>query len=57
MKTLLDKGVAMPFNVNNVDVTVAANFLFGTVTCIGTGVCSAEYVDKDVQVGLVMVCT
>ena len=50
MKTLLAKGVAMPFNVNNVDITVAANFMYGLVTCIGTGVCPAALIDHDIQV-------
>lgn len=51
MVSLFDKGVNMPFNVNNVDITVSANFVFGMVTCMITGICE-EYVDADIQVSM-----
>jgi len=47
---MFDRGVAMPFGVNNVDVTVCANFLYGVTTCLGNGLCDQEWIDADVQV-------
>ncbi|XP_052270678.1 uncharacterized protein LOC127871618 isoform X2 [Dreissena polymorpha] len=49
VRVLFDKGVAMPFSVNNIDVTVCANFLYGMVTCIGNNVCPVDLIDPDVQ--------
>lgn len=46
---MFDKGVVMPFNVNNVDITVSANFVFGVVICTITGLCD-EHIDDDIQV-------
>ncbi|XP_052820625.1 uncharacterized protein LOC128246452 [Mya arenaria] len=49
VKTMLDRGVAMPFSVNNVDITVCANVLYGLTTCLGTGLCKGDWVDSDIQ--------
>lgn len=46
----MDRGVAMPFNVNNVDITVAANFMYGVVACVASQVCSLDLIDHDIQV-------
>ncbi|KAL5014190.1 hypothetical protein ScPMuIL_008460 [Solemya velum] len=45
----LDKGVAMPFNINNVDVTVSANTLYGITAGILSGVLKSELFDSDIQ--------
>ena len=45
-----DKGVAMPFFVNNVDVTVASNTLYGISAAVLAGLVNEEEFDSDVQV-------
>ena len=47
---LSGKGVAMPFFVNNVDVTVAANTLNGLTSALLTGLFTPADFDSDVQV-------
>lgn len=49
VKALFSKGVAMPFNVNNVDITVSANFIYGMIMCMSTDLCSPDDIDEDVQ--------
>lgn len=42
----------MPLNVNNVDVTVAANAVFGTTNAILNGLVKAEiFDDPEIRVG------
>ncbi|XP_067658558.1 uncharacterized protein [Haliotis asinina] len=40
-----DKGVMMPFNVNNIDVTVCANFIFGVTNGIINGLFQPSLLD------------
>lgn len=47
---LSDKGVAMPFFVNNVDVTVAANTVNGLTSALLSGLFKPTDFDSDVQV-------
>ena len=35
----------MPFNINNIDVTVAANSVFGTTSAILNGLVEADILD------------
>ncbi|XP_033764341.1 LOW QUALITY PROTEIN: uncharacterized protein LOC117345375 [Pecten maximus] len=50
IKTQYYKGVVTPGNVNNVDITVAANALFGITNSILTGLVTAEVLeDPDMQ--------
>ena len=45
------KGVAMPFGINNVDVTVAANFLYGVTSSVLSGLQPLHTLDDvDIQV-------
>ncbi|XP_041377659.1 uncharacterized protein LOC121390025 [Gigantopelta aegis] len=44
------KGVAMPFGINNVDVTVAANFMYGVTSSVLSGLQSLSILDdKQIQ--------
>ena len=46
------KGVSMPFNVNNVDITVAANFIY-TVTMVAVANVvedPVKLIDADIEV-------
>ncbi|XP_060587318.1 uncharacterized protein LOC132742840 [Ruditapes philippinarum] len=45
LKTWGERGVKMPLNANNIDVTVAANGVFGTTTSILNGVVDAKILD------------
>ncbi|XP_046558576.1 uncharacterized protein LOC124267646 [Haliotis rubra] len=45
VRTWYDKGVMMPFNVNNIDVTVCANFLFGVTNGIINGLFEPSILD------------
>lgn len=47
---LSDKGVAMPFFVNNVDVTVAANTVNGLTSALLSGLFKPTDFDSDIQV-------
>lgn len=47
---LSDKGVAMPFFVNNVDVTVAANTVNGLTSALLSGLFKPSDFDSDIQV-------
>lgn len=51
VKSLFAKGVAMPFNINNVDATVSANFLYGMImVATSTVILHPEnYIDADLQ--------
>lgn len=46
----LKKGVSMPFNINNIDVTVSANTIYGITSGILSGTLSPELFDQDIQV-------
>ncbi|XP_046380041.2 uncharacterized protein LOC124151566 [Haliotis rufescens] len=45
VRTWYDKGVMMPFNINNVDVTVCANFIYALTSGIITGVLQPSLLD------------
>ncbi|XP_067659236.1 uncharacterized protein [Haliotis asinina] len=45
VRTWYDKGVMMPFNVNNIDVTVCANFIFGVTNGIINGLFEPSLLD------------
>ena len=45
VRTWGPRGVDMPFNINNIDVTVAANGVFGTTSAILNGLVDAEILD------------
>lgn len=47
---LSDKGVAMPFFVNNVDVTVEANTVNGLTSALLSGLFKPTDFDSDIQV-------
>ena len=57
VRTQLSKGVAMPFNVNNVDVTVAANVVYGITMVALTNVTDdpVALIDTDVEVSYFVV--
>lgn len=42
------KGVAMPFEMNNVDVTVAANSVYGITSAVLSGLLPASILDDPV---------
>ena len=56
VRSQMPKGVAMPFNINNVDVTVSANVIYGITMVAVTNVTSdpATLIDADVEVNIVM---
>ncbi|XP_071111866.1 uncharacterized protein [Haliotis cracherodii] len=45
VRTWLQKGVMMPFNINNVDVTVSANFMYAVTAGIINGVLEPSLLD------------
>lgn len=45
VKTWGPRGVDMPFNINNIDVTVAANGVYGTTSAILNGLVDVEILD------------
>ena len=45
VKTWGPRGVDMPFNINNIDVTVAANGVYGTTSAILNGLIEAKILD------------
>ncbi|XP_012938109.1 uncharacterized protein LOC101859330 [Aplysia californica] len=45
VRTLFYKGVAMPFQVNNVDATVAANTVYGITSSVLSGLVSKQVLD------------
>lgn len=45
VRTWRNRGVDMPFNINNVDVTVAANAVFGTTAGVLNGLVDVEVLD------------
>ncbi|KAK3583466.1 hypothetical protein CHS0354_025598 [Potamilus streckersoni] len=51
VKSLFFKGVAMPFNINNVDITVCANVIFGITAGVLSNVIDKPdlYIDEDVK--------
>ena len=52
MRQEFEKGVAMPFNVNNVDITVASNTVFAITMVALTDVTEdpTSLIDADVEV-------
>lgn len=52
VRTQQTKGVAMPFNINNVDVTVASNAVFGITMVAVTNVSSdpLALIDAEIEV-------
>ena len=58
VRQVFDKGVAMPFNVNNVDVTVAANVIYGITVAAVTNMTEhpTSLIDADVEVCQPSVC-
>lgn len=48
-RVLYYKGVAMPFNLNNVDLTVSANVLYGLTSGLLSGLIEVELFDDDLQ--------
>ena len=44
------KGVSMPFTINNVDVTVSANVVFGITSSLLSGIVDKAIFDADLQV-------
>ena len=52
VRQVFDKGVALPFNVNNVDVTVAANVVYGITMATLTNITEQpkSLIDADVEV-------
>lgn len=52
------KGNVMPFNVNNVDVTVAANGIYGLTNGVLSGLLPSSVLeDLDIQVGFLKMIT
>ncbi|XP_035678144.1 uncharacterized protein LOC118416935 [Branchiostoma floridae] len=50
LRVMVDKGVLMPYNLNNVDVTVAANTLAGITEALLAGLVHPDkWFDQDVQ--------
>ncbi|XP_046380058.2 uncharacterized protein LOC124151576 [Haliotis rufescens] len=45
VRTWFDKGVMMPYNINNIDVTVCANFIFGVTNGIINGLFQPSLLD------------
>ena len=43
------KGVGMPFNINNVDLTVSANTLYGLTSALLYGIIEKQSFDEDLQ--------
>ena len=53
VKTMGPKGVDMPFNINNIDATVAANGVFGITSGILNGIVDVRVLDDpNIQVKL-----
>ena len=52
VRHLFSKGVHMPFNVNNVDITVAANFIYAVTMVAVTNVTQnpSSLIDADIEV-------
>lgn len=48
---MVKRGVGMPFNVNNVDVTVSANAIFGITAAVASGLVGESVLnDPDIEV-------